>query len=454
MPPIIPPHVTPPKSVRPSLKLLEQSARCILETWPEEIYTAESYRPPVKRVLYVMKPEAIAEILVTQSEKFVQSHLLRRIIKPVWRGGIATSLGAPWRWQRRAAAPVFTPKSVAAILPAANRAASDLCAQFRRARGAPHEITTPLGNAVQQVVLDSLLGTLSGAQSAARLQRDGAALTQQTGRINYADLLMLPDWTRRFLGPTLAKPATALHREVGKRLAALAQPQSDTQERAPLLEQLRGAKDPETGQSMSLDRLRDNIVGCIAAGRETTALSLSWALYLLALDPETQSRVHAEILAASAGPEVKEGDLEQLPLTRAVLFEAMRLYPPAPQIARDCIADARIAGLNIKKGTIVTLPIYAIHRSPRLWEQPNAFLPERFLAADAFSKGSRFRYLPFGGGGRICLGQAFAMTEAMVILARILRAFDIADATAGAIRFETGATLRAKDGITLRFTPR
>lgn len=91
---ITPPFVTPPKSVRTSLKLLEQTARCILKTWPEEMYTDDSYQPPVKNFLFVMKPEAISQILVTQSDKFEQSHLSRRIIGPVWRSGIATSTGA------------------------------------------------------------------------------------------------------------------------------------------------------------------------------------------------------------------------------------------------------------------------------------------------------------------------------------------------------------------------
>lgn len=448
MPTLTPPYVTPPKSVRTSLKLLEQSARCILETWPEEMYHAETYQPPVKSVLYVMKPEALAQILVTQADKFEQSRFLRRIIGPVWRSGIATSVGAAWRWQRRAAAPVFTPKSVTAIIPAANNAAHNLCKKWKASKVVECEITHELGNAAQQVVLDGLLGTLSNERSAEILQNHGAELTKKTGRINYADLLMLPDWTRRFLGPILDAPSKGLHAEVGARLADLRSDKS-----GPLLHLLSQSKDPETGKVMSQDQLRDNIVGSVAAGRETTALSLSWALYLLALDQDTQTRVRDEVNAVVKAKDVTAEDLENLPLTRSVLYEAMRLYPPAPQIVRDCLQDAEVAGISFRKGMSVTIPIYAIHRNPAFWKEPNAFLPDRFLDPHVFAKQNRFRFLPFGGGARVCLGQAFVMAETVTILAQIIRTFQAKDATQGELEFETGASLRPKGGLHLQFSP-
>lgn len=449
MPLITPPHVTAPKSVRTSLKLLRQSARCVIETWPETMYTAESYQPPVKSVIYVMKQAALSDLFVTHADRFEQSHLLRRIIKPVWRNGIATGLGTHWRWQRRAAAPVFTPKSVSAIIPAASDAAKNLLSTWHALGDSPREVTHDLGDAAQQVVLDGLLGRLSDARSTALLQQHGAELTGRTGRINYADLLMLPDWSRRFLGPTLSGPSKALHREIAARLTAL----TDSEDTGALLQLLQHSKDPESGQIMSQDLLRDNIVGSISAGRETTALAISWALYLLALDQDSQTRLRDEIVSVMGDADITADMVGKLTLTRSVLHEAMRLYPPAPQIARDCIADTSIGGIAIKKGTVVSVPIYAIHRSSLHWDSPNAFDPDRFTAPDAFAKHNRFRYLPFGGGARVCLGQAFAMTEAVVILAYLLRALHVSDATRGEMRFETGAALRAKGGIHLRFSP-
>ena len=214
------------------------------------MYRSETYQPPVKGVIYVMKPEALAQIFVTQANKFEQSHLLRRIISPAWRSGIATSIGGSWRWQKRAAAPVFTPKSVSAILSAANEAAREIYDIWHSKTGVECEITHDLGNAAQKVVLDGLLGKFSDSRSAEILQRHGAELTKLTGRINYADLLMFPNWTRRFLGPTFDKPALGLHAVVSARLTALENTTSDGA-KGPLLELLSQSKDHETGNVMS-----------------------------------------------------------------------------------------------------------------------------------------------------------------------------------------------------------
>jgi len=416
------------------------------------MFRSETYQPPIKGIVYVMKPEALAKIFVTQASKFEQSHLLRRIVSPVWRSGIATSIGGPWCWQRRAAALMFTPKSVAAILPAANEAAHEICEIWRGKAGVECEITHDLGNPAQKVVLNGLLGKLCDFRSAAILQMHGAELTKLTGRINYADLLMFPNWTRRFLGPTLDKPAIGLHAVVNARLTALENATSD-EVKGPLLELLSQSKDPETDNVMSQDQLYDNIVGSVAAGRETTALSVACALHLLALDKDTQKRVRDEVNAILEDEDVTAETLEQLQLTRNVVFEFTRLYPPAPQIARDCLEDADVAGIKINKGTIDTIPIYAIHRNPDYWDQPNTFDPNRFFNPDVFAKQNRFRYFPLGGGAQLCLGQAIVMAEAVTLVARIIQNLQFSEAEDSKIELETGASLHAKGGINRRLSP-
>ena len=164
--------------------------------------------------------------------------------------------------------------------------------------------------------------------------------------------------------------------------------------------------------------------------------------------------MRAEINTVIPSGDVSAEDIDKLHLTRAVFYEAMRLYPPAPQMVRDCVADANVAGIEVKKGMTITIPIYALHRNPDFWHQPNAFIPKRFLDPEVFTKQNRFRYLPFGGDARVCLGQAFVMTEVVTMLVQIVRTFTIKDATEGEIEFETGAALRAKGGIFLKFSPR
>lgn len=444
---LLPPCITPPDTVRPTFSLLRQTAENIVTTWPWAMYHQPSHPAPIKGLTYFMQPDAVTEVLLNRDGAFDQSTLTRRILRPIWRSGLTVAEGERWRAQRRAAAPVFTPASVEAIIPVAQTVGSALCATWENGPGTV-EVTKPLGDAAQRVVMESLLGDLLNAAEMQRLQRSGARLISEMNRINYADLLFLPEWTRRFLGPTFHATAKVLHDQLARTLPNLKAANSVD---APLLTRLVTATDPETGQGLSIAQIRDNIVGFLGAGRETTALSIAWTLMLLAHDPRSQEKVREEVSALGA---LTPQSLTQLSFTRACFLEAMRLYPPAPQIVRDCLKDTELAGVHLRKGDVVNLPIYVIHRHRALWDEPDAFRPERFAALDSTAKELRGRYLPFGGGAHICLGQAFAMTEVLVLLAQIVQRFDIALPRGFSLQFETGASLRPRGGLHLQLTPR
>ena len=158
----------------------------------------------------------------------------------------------------------------------------------------------------------------------------------------------------------------------------------------------------------------------ILAGHETTATALFWSLYLLALDPVTQDAVASEV----GGATVDGGlDLERLKFTRAVIDETMRLYPPAFLIARSALAPDRIAGLPVKKGDVILIAPWLLHRHEKLWRDPNAFVPSRFMQPEPAP--DRFAYLPFGVGARVCIGAHFALVEATLALAKMIGAFRV-----------------------------
>ena len=156
----------------------------------------------------------------------------------------------------------------------------------------------------------------------------------------------------------------------------------------------------------------------ILAGHETTATALFWALYLLALDPATQEEVAAEVKSAGG-----TGDLERLKFTRAVIDEALRLYPPAFLIARAAYAPDTVAGRKVKANDVILIAPWLLHRHEKLWHEPNAFMPQRFMAPNA--PPDRFAYLPFGAGPRICIGAHFAQVEATLALAKLIDAFRV-----------------------------
>jgi len=180
------------------------------------------------------------------------------------------------------------------------------------------------------------------------------------------------------------------------------------------------AEDPETGRRMSPEDLIYNMQFFIVAGHETTALAISWALYLLANSPEHQDRARAEAQAQLNGRVAEAGDLAAMPFINQVLEEAMRLYPPVGLLARHVVAPDELCGRAINPNDILFLPIWALHRHEMLWERPEMFDPDRFAPGTVRD---RYQYLPFGAGPRICVGANFAMMQAGIILATLVQNF-------------------------------
>ena len=194
----------------------------------------------------------------------------------------------------------------------------------------------------------------------------------------------------------------------------------------------------------------DNAITFYAAGHETTAVALAWAVYLLAAQPELQAAVRAEAVAALAGDPATLPD--RVPLLRAFLDETLRLYPPAAQIVREAVADDDLDGIPVRKGDNIVIYPFAVQRHRKLWDNPDAFDIERFSEANKHAI-DRFQYLPFGAGPRICVGMRFAIVEALIILAHWLaaRRFVLPD---GATPFPTGrVTLRPEGGMPLLVEP-
>jgi unspecific monooxygenase len=180
------------------------------------------------------------------------------------------------------------------------------------------------------------------------------------------------------------------------------------------------ARDPETGEAFSDEQLGDQVATMILAGHETTAVALFWSLYLLALDPATQDQLAAEVKDVTVNGAL---DLERLKFTRAVVDETMRLYPPAFLIARAAAGPDTIAGFPVKNNDVILISPWLLHRHEKLWRDPNAFIPARFMPPAP--PPDRFAYLPFGVGARVCIGAHFALVEATLALAKIIGAFRI-----------------------------
>ena len=403
-----PPRIVPPAAPLGRLAFARAFVRNPLAVVPQRVYE-EDYVPiaGTKRV-WVTSPVVIKGVLLDERDKFRKLTQIR-LLAPLLGKGILTSEGADWKWQRQAAAPMFRREELAGFVPTFVRAAENTVARWR---GGVQQIEEDMTRATFEVIAATLLPS-ADETFAAHMQRSIRAMQRNGGwDILYAQV-GIPLWFPRPGMLMGARAARTLRKIVGD----LLDKQHDSRS---LLSRLISARDPESNRSMDRDQLVDNLLTFYLAGHETTAKALTWTLYLLARSPEWTAKLEEEIERVTDGAPVESAHIDKLVQVQQVLKESMRLYPPVPIMSRQAVADAQIHGHDIAAGTSVLMPIYAIHRHARRWEDPDAFDPTRF-SPQREATISRYQYLPFGAGPRICIGMTFAMVEATAILATLLQ---------------------------------
>jgi cytochrome P450 len=372
--------------------------------------------------VFLCDPELVRTALVEQAENFTRTTSLDRGgLKPILGEGLLTTDGAAWRWQRRTASPVFRHDRLLGFIPAMQQAAA---ATLARLRALPAGAEIEFGRAMMRTTFDIILATMladGGGMEASRVETAVDDLLGSAGWRAALALLRAPAWLP-FPGRGRALAARTLLRGMVTEAVdrGVATEHGSPESAADLLAHLARAQDPETGAPMDRDRVIDNILTFILAGHETTALALTWTFYLLAHHPDIARAVRDEVHSVTGGAPVTAAHLDQLVLTRQVVMETMRLYPPAGAIGRIAVRDLSVGGLAVAANTLVLIPIYAIHRHRALWTSPEQFDPARF-SPSATAERHRYAYLPFGAGPHTCIGMNFALMEAIVILATLVQ---------------------------------
>jgi cytochrome P450 len=396
--------------------------RNYIETVPRSAYeqSVTHFKTRLSDVLIVSDPDTIQKILVENAEAFGRDPTTRRSFAPVIGDtSLFLAEGADWRWQRRAVAPIFRHETLLSFVPVFAKMAQR---QVERWHAGPRDFQTDAAAAMTRTTFEIIVEAMLGGSTSLDAERYSRALTDNFDTIPWHIIYVMfaiPEWMPYPHRRRAMRSRDFLHRDIRGIVESRRSAQSSQLD---LLNLLLAARDNETGRTMSDDEIVANLLTFITAGHETTAVALAWTLWLLAKDQATQERVFEEASAVAADQTVSAAHIEGLTFCRQVIQEAMRLFPPAPGIARIAKDTIEIGGVQFPAGTRIHIPVFALHRNIALWDNPNAFDPDRF-AADRIKTRSRYAFLPFGGGPRVCIGAGFAMLEAAVILATIVRAF-------------------------------
>ena len=404
------------------------------------------YRLGPLHVYQLNHPDLIRQVLVEQAEKFHKPSLLKRAFRPVVGDGLLTSDGAFWKQQRKLIQPAFHQRQLAAYGEVMAMLALRMVEKFED--GQVREIGAEMEKLTLAVVVRSLFGADLPGEDGEFSECMLAVRDAATQRVSSP--LGLPAWvpTKRNVRErrALAKLNGMLHALIQTRRAS-------REERIDLLSVLLAAADGDGGAPMSHQQLRDEMMTLFLAGQETTANALTWTWYLLSRHPEAEAKLLEELDRVLAGRAPALSDLPKLPYTEMVIREALRLYPPGPAFAREPIENVAIGGYDVPKGSIVMISPYALHRNERFFANPEQFEPDRF-AAGWEERVPRYAYLPFGGGPRVCIGNAFAMMEARLILATVAQHYKLSLEPNEEVAAVQMVTLRPKGPVRMRLDRR
>jgi len=420
------PRFPPPLAGADILPPREFAARMrqnVLAAFSERAFEEEvlSRRLFGREQLTLNRPAAIRHVLIDNAENYRRSAATVRLLYPIVGRGLFLAEGEDWREQRRSVAPSFAPRTLPLLARHVAGVADELAADLAAAADGEVDLLDKMHRLAIEVAGRAMF-SLEMDAFAPRMRAMLRDYGEHLARPSALDIL-LPAWLpapqdfarwrfrRRWLG---------LIDEIVAARQARAKPGMPRD----LLDLM--ASDPETGRPVPRHRLADQVATMIAAGHATTAVALFWSFYLLAAAPSVQQRIAAEAGPLDLGPEGAPDSLPQLTYTRAVVQEALRLYPPAYGIFRVARTADEADGVPIPKGAIVMIAPWLLHRHRRLWADPDVFDPGRFLPGAP--PPDRFAYLPFGTGPRVCIGAQFALTEATLVLARLVRQFEIARA--------------------------
>ncbi|WP_018923550.1 cytochrome P450 [Salsuginibacillus kocurii] len=435
------------KLISGSLEDFQKNPLQFLQTVSEEYGEVARFRfGPTQQVYFISDPDLIKEVLVKKQRHFVKSRDLT-MLKPIIGEGLLTSQKDHHLQQRRLIQPSFKKTDI-------SKYGEDM---VETTNGYIREWVEGDIRNITDEMMNITLGIISKTMFNMEFNEGHRIIGGPMDKVMRSAIkrmrsivptpLWLPTKTNRAYRNAVEELDQVLYKIIEKRREL-------NEEADDLLGKLMGARDEENGKGMSDKQLRDELMTIFLAGHETTANALSWTLYLLSQNPEAEKKLHEEIDQVIGTDEVRPEHYQQLPYAQNVIHESLRLCPPAYVIGRQVDEKVDIGGYSLKKGDMVLMSQYVMHRKEKYFEQPNEFIPERF--EDGWKDSvPPYAYFPFGGGPRVCVGQYFAIMETVLVLTCIAKEHRLKLASNDPnVRATPLITLRPKGGIRMKIEKR
>jgi cytochrome P450 len=394
----------------------------------------------------VSHPDAVKHILLDNNRNYIKGY---DQAKDLFGEGLLTSEGDKWLRQRRLMSPAFNRNSLNALLPMMVSATQDKINEWR-SRPDPQEpidMASEMMLLTQTIILKTMFSTDIGENASQAAEAFNTALEHLNST------MMVPfEFVQK-----LPTPGNLRFKHAIKFLDDMIYGFIDDRRRADssrkdLLAMLMSARDEETGEGMSEQQMRDEMITIFLAGHETTASLLGWTWYLLGENPAVEAGLRLEQREMLDGKTPSHEDLRKLDYIRKVLEEALRMYPPAWMFARRSVEQDNVLGYTIPAGSTIMLSPYVTHHLPEFWQEPERFDPERF-APEQMEQRPRFAYFPFGGGPRLCIGNNFALMESPLLLTMIMQNFQLELIQDQAFKLKPVATLRPQPSLWMKLLP-
>lgn len=425
-------------------------------SWLDGLY-AKSYKMRAGRVkmpgfdLFVVNdPKEVRKIMVDNVKEFPKSDMLHELLKPLLGVSIFTTNGEVWKKQRELLRPSFEMTRISKVFDLMSSAAADMMDRFRKyPDGSIVEVDEHMTFVTADVIFRTIMSSKLDEIKGKEILHAFVTFQEETARTAIRKFFCLPDWLSNILGENKRMKAGAVIR---KSLSDIIKPRYDSYKNdnySDILSSLLHTVDASSGERFSFEEILDQVSMLFLAGHETTASSLTWTLYCLSLDQDAQQKAYNEIISINKDGKFSISDIKEMKYLTNVFKEALRLYPPVGFFARQSKGEAKIRDKVLQKGSGVVVAPWLIHRHDDFWEAPHEFRPDRHNENIPKEK-----YMPFGLGERICIGQGFAMQEAIIILANILREFKL-ELKDGFVPDVVGRlTVRSANGMMIKMSKR